>query len=283
MISFGVAFIFLVLLLLVTGQGIMIPFGALSQEPFWIWLGGAFGVVFVTGNIILFSKLGSVQTVVLPILGQILMGLIVDHFGLFNAGKTKITVLRIAGAALVVAGVVIVSLAKKTTSNKNGEAAATAEPAERKNLWGWRIFGVIAGMCSAMQAGINGYLGKAIGSPLKAAMVSFLVGTVVLAIICFIMKIKSGSQKVQEKSGKKYPWWIWIGGMLGAFSIFLNVYLTGGIGVGMTVTLIVIGATTGGILVDTFGLFGAEKKPLTVMKIVGLLIMIAGAASIKLF
>lgn len=283
LISFGVAFVFLTLLLIITGQGIMIPFSSLSNEPFWIWLGGAFGVVFVTGNILLFSKLGSVQTVVLPILGQILMGLVVDHFGLFNSVKTPMTILRMVGAILVIAGVIIVSLAKKASVSKNSVTISAIDTAENKNLWGWRIFGVLAGMCSAVQAGMNSYLGKVIDSPLKAAMISFLVGTIVLAVICLIMKIKSSPQKVQEKQAKKYPWWIWIGGMLGACSIFLNVYLSRDIGVGMTVTLIVIGSTAGGILVDTFGLFGAEKKPLTIMKVVGVLIMIAGAASIKLF
>ena len=46
------------------------------SAPWWVWLGGAMGVCFVLGNILLFPRLGAVQTVVLPILGQVMMGLL---------------------------------------------------------------------------------------------------------------------------------------------------------------------------------------------------------------
>ena len=59
----------------------MIPF---STEPWWIWIGGALGVIYLTGNIVLFPKLGSVQTVIMPILGQIVMSMLIDNFGWFT-------------------------------------------------------------------------------------------------------------------------------------------------------------------------------------------------------
>ena len=71
LVSFLVGLLFLSALLLVTGQGLHIPFAQLLDEPAWIWIGGICGVVFLTGNILLFLKLGGVQTVVLPVLGQI--------------------------------------------------------------------------------------------------------------------------------------------------------------------------------------------------------------------
>ena len=54
-------------------------------EPLWIWFGGLLGVVALTGNILLFPHLGAVQTVVLPIAGQIMMGVVIDHFGFFDS------------------------------------------------------------------------------------------------------------------------------------------------------------------------------------------------------
>lgn len=109
LVSFLVALVFLSALLLVTGQGVHIPFAELLNEPAWIWIGGICGLVFLTGNILLFSKLGGVQTVVLPVLGQILMGLVIDDFGLFYSQKTSLSVFRIVGAVLVILGVVLVS------------------------------------------------------------------------------------------------------------------------------------------------------------------------------
>ena len=50
----------------------------------------------------------------------------------------------------------------------------------------------------------------------------------------------------------------------------------------MTVIILLIGSTTGGILVDHFGMFESPKKPINVQKILGVLIMLLGAAAIKL-
>ena len=40
-----------------------------AQQPWWVWLGGFMGVSFIVGNILLFPRIGSVETVILPILG----------------------------------------------------------------------------------------------------------------------------------------------------------------------------------------------------------------------
>lgn len=40
LVSFAVSLIFLVLLLLILGQGVHIPFDKMLQEPVWIWFGG---------------------------------------------------------------------------------------------------------------------------------------------------------------------------------------------------------------------------------------------------
>ena len=50
----------------------------------------------------------------------------------------------------------------------------------------------------------------------------------------------------------------------------------------MTVVVLLVGSTTGGILVDHFGIFESPKKAVNRQKILGVLIMIIGAAAIKL-
>lgn len=293
LISFGVALIFLLGLLAITERGIYIPFQTLFQQPLWIFGGGICGAIFVTGNILLFLKLGSVQTVVLPILGQIIMGLIIDNFGLFQAEQSNITVLKVIGAACVIVGVIIISLAKqiKTASleveiseiSTDTQNIVSNIKKDSIQLWVWRIFGVGIGVLSATQVAINGHLGRVVGSSIKGALISFIVGTLLLLIVCLVLKITHPSPQKVEKTAHKNPWWIWLGGIVGGFSILLNVYLSGNIGTGMTVILIVIGATTGGLLVDQFGMFYSDKKPMNLMKIAGIVIMITGACMIKLF
>ena len=277
LVSFVVALLFLSALLLITGQGLHIPLAQLLNEPAWIWIGGICGLVFLTGNILLFSKLGGVQTVVLPVLGQILMGLIIDNFGLFYSQKTPQSVFRIAGAVMVILGVVLVSMAKE-----NKTASEKLQKSESTTLWIWRAFGIFAGMLSATQIAVNGYLGKVVGSPIKASAISFTVGIIFLAIICIVLHFKNGKSESFKNESAKNPWWMWIGGILGGLYILANVYLSRIVGTGMTVIILLIGSTTGGILVDHFGMFESPKKPINAQKILGVLIMILGAAAIKL-
>lgn len=277
LVSFVVALLFLSALLLITGQGLHIPLAQLLNEPAWIWIGGICGLVFLTGNILLFSKLGGAQTVVLPVLGQILMGLIIDNFGLFYSQKTPLSVFRIAGAVMVILGVILVSMAKE-----NKTASEKLQKSESTTLWIWRAFGIFAGMLSATQIAVNGYLGKVVGSPIKASAISFTVGIIFLAIICIVLHFKNGKSESFKNESAKNPWWMWIGGILGGLYILANVYLSRIVGTGMTVIILLIGSTTGGILVDHFGMFESPKKPINAQKILGVLIMILGAAAIKL-
>lgn len=270
LISFVVGLVFLALLLVVTGEGVALPWGTLFDLPAWIWLGGVCGVIFLTLNILLFPRIGSVQTVILPTLGQILMGLIVDNFGLFRGVQVPLSVLRLAGAVLVIAGVVIVTLAKARHSE--GASAARA-----RGLIFWQIAGVVGGMLSATQTAVNGYLGKAIDSSLKASLVSFLVGTLLLVIVCLFTR----GVKEAVIPGNR-PWWMWIGGALGSLYVLANVVISGAIGTGMSVIILLVGATAGGLVVDHFGILGAQRAPVNVRKILGVVIMVVGAAMIKL-
>lgn len=52
-----------------------------------MWIGGIMGVIFLTGNVIIFPKLGVVETIVIPILVQVVMALASDHFALFGCGQ----------------------------------------------------------------------------------------------------------------------------------------------------------------------------------------------------
>ena len=269
--SFIVAFLFLLILLPVTGQEASLPLGRLSGEPVWIWAGGVCGIIYLTGNILLFGKLGSVQTVVLPVAGQILMGLIIDHFGLFHSAVTEISLLRAAGACLVFAGVIIVTLSKA------GSASASASAG--RAIWLWRLFGIGIGMLLAIQAAVNGYMGRLTGSPVKASMISFAVGSILMLVLCLIRK---EWQRLGSGSGGR-PWWIWTGGVLGGIYNLANVYLTHIIGTGMTVIILLTGTTAGGLAVDHLGLFGTPRNPVDAGKLLGIAMMIAGSVAIRMF
>lgn len=279
-VSFIIAFIFLLLLVFITEQNYFIPFGELAGEPLWIWMGGVCGFIFLTGNIVLFARLGGVQTVIFPVLGQILMGLIIDNFGLFYAPQTDLTLLRVLGAILVLLGVINVVMAKKTPDNN------LLNKPKRQHTLLWQIFGIIAGMLSTVQTAVNGHLGIILASPVKAAVISFIIGIALLAVICVIILLQRKTVpalRIEPRRRENYPWWIWLGGILGGLFVLTNAYLSNIIGTGMTIIAILIGSTSGGLIIDCFGLLGSERKPVGMRQIFGIIIMIIGAAAIKLF
>ena len=74
------------------------------------------------------------------------------------------------------------------------------------------LFAVVAGSFLPMQAGVNARLAHFVGGPVRASMISFFVGAVVLLIVALLFT--RGGAKPSEA-----PWWAWIGGALGAFYV----------------------------------------------------------------
>lgn len=87
------------------------PYPLVSESalhgPWWMWFAGLFGVIFMTGNILLLPRLGSLQTVLMPVLGQITMGLLIDQFGWLDNPRHPMTMARAAGLVLAVLGVLL--------------------------------------------------------------------------------------------------------------------------------------------------------------------------------
>jgi len=267
LVSFAVGFLaLLVASLLIDGH--LPHLTAAIPMPAWIWSGGVLGVVVLTGNIFHFPRLGSVQTVVLPITGQVIMGLVIDHFGLFHAPVHRLDSVRVIGALLLVVGVL-------GTMIRPGQRLAGGH-SSGWSLWGWRAAGVMFGMCSAAQTAINGQLGVAFGSAVGAALVSFAFGVVTLLLINLALRNRPAPGSLAG------PWWMWIGGFLGAMFVFGNAFLSPVIGTGLTVMTILLGLMAGSLLIDHFGLLGAHRKKVTLLQAVGLALMVAGVSLIRL-
>ncbi|MBR5753343.1 MAG: DMT family transporter, partial [Clostridia bacterium] len=72
-VNFLVGLTFIVLISFVLGDG-LIPLSAFREVPVWMLLAGLCGVMVLTCNLLLFPVLGSVQTVIFPVFGQITAG-----------------------------------------------------------------------------------------------------------------------------------------------------------------------------------------------------------------
>lgn len=265
-ISALITFFLLLIALVLTGEGLYIPLGTMAQnEPWWMWTGGIMGALVIIGSIMVFIKLGAVQSAILPMAGQIVMGILIDAFGLFGSARRALSLTRGAGALMVMAGVIIITLAR--FSNSRTES--------RKNLLPMQLLGILIGMCNASQMAVNVYLRSAAGSALKATLVNNVVCNIAIAIVAFLMLFlgKDHPQKLKSKG----PWWMWLGGFLGMGTVVGNIVIASRVGTGYGVVLTLIGTTLGGVLIDHFGLFEAQQKKITPKKVLGIVLMLAGS------
>lgn len=72
------------------------------------WIGGFLGAFFVTATIMLVPRLGVAMTFSLIIAGQMLMTLVIDHFGLFGIEERTFNLPRLFGIALITTGVILI-------------------------------------------------------------------------------------------------------------------------------------------------------------------------------
>jgi len=85
-----------------------IDFDAASSLAPYLYLGGILGAIYVALSIWLTPKLGVGAVIALGIAGQVVASLALDHFGLLNLAVREISLGRLSGAVLVVAGALMV-------------------------------------------------------------------------------------------------------------------------------------------------------------------------------
>ncbi len=136
-----------------------------------------------------------------------------------------------------------------------------------------------AGTAFTMQFGVNSQLRGVVGGPVAAAAISFIVGTV--ALVGLTLVLNRGLPSFGDVAGA--PWWVWTGGLLGAFYVFASVILTPRLGAATTVALILTGQVVASIVVDHFGLFRVAVQEATPLRLLGALLIIAGVFFVQRF
>ncbi len=98
---------------------------AIRSAPWWAWLGGLIGAIFVSSSIVLAPKLGAVLFVGAIVFGQMFSSMLLDHFGASGFRQQPMNAGRITGVLLILAGVVLIL----RFSPKAQQAELAPEPA----------------------------------------------------------------------------------------------------------------------------------------------------------
>ena len=146
-------------------------------------------------------------------------------------------------------------------------------------LWLFLFLALIAGAAIPLQTGVNSQLARWVGNSTLATTISFIVGTITLLVYSFAWRIPLPAMSELSQA----PWWIWLGGLIGAFFLSTTTALASKMSIAVLVSLIITGQMLISLLLDHFGWLGFEVHPVNIWRILGAIFLIIGVALIRQF
>lgn len=267
LVSFTVGTLFLAIVVLCEKGSLMIESELIDRLPWWAWFGGLCGLWGLTVNIIIFPKLGAVQTALMPMLGQIGMGILIDSFGLLQSPVFPFTLKRVLALIILLAGIVMIVRRKENTGKKS-------------NLFIWQLIGISGGAVFAMQPSMNSLLSIGLYSSVHAAFVSFFTATFMLVLLVVISP--RDRINIPKIFSFDRPWWSWLGGIIGGTFVTGFAFFASKTGIGLLLVTSICGMLTNSLIIDKFGLLGAVKKRIGLMQYLGLVWVVIGIIILRL-
>ena len=134
-----------------------------------------------------------------------------------------------------------------------------------------------AGISVAVQQVLNGGLRTALQSPAWAGFVSYLGGLLTMIVVLVVVREQLPSWKLVAAT----PWWAWSGGILGGVFILLVILLLPPLGAATLLALVVAGQMSAAVIMDHFGAFGLAQHPVSISRLAGVALVIAGVVLIR--
>jgi bacterial/archaeal transporter family-2 protein len=144
----------------------------------------------------------------------------------------------------------------------------------------WSVLGILAGMLLALQGPINAQLARALGSPIAAAAMSFIAGTLVLTVIT-LATVQAQGISIAWRAPPL--WMLFAGGCLGAIFVTCALILTPKLGVAATMAFIVAGQLLAGLIIDRLGYFDLAVREMTFGRVAGAMLLVIGALMLRVF
>ncbi len=136
---------------------------------------------------------------------------------------------------------------------------------------------VAAGVALPLQAAINARLRVAVGGPIRASLLSFALGAIVLACVSLVVREPSPGVQAVVRG----PAWMWLGGALGACYVFATIVLVPKLGPAVTFAFVVAGQMAASLAVDQFGAFDLPRHPISLARVFGAVLLVCAVALIR--
>lgn len=233
-------------------------FADIGEAEAWQFMGGIIGAAFVLTALAAVPIVGAGGVAAATITGQMVGSIVLDARGWIGLDVEPVSALRIGGAVLLLAGTALI-----LRRRDRNEAGGTGHRLAAGLI-------VLAGLALAAQAPINAGLGDAIGG-LEAALVNFVVGSVVLAVAVVAVRGLPG-----VGAARRVPRRYLLGGLIGAVYVAASVLLVRTVGAGGIAATTITGQLAASVALDRAGALGLEERPLTPLRLAAVGLLIAG-------
>jgi transporter family-2 protein len=132
---------------------------------------------------------------------------------------------------------------------------------------------LIAGLAGSVQVAVMGRFGQRIGS-FEALAANLLFSTLLATAVLLLLRQSLAGFGEALRS----PWWYWVGGGgMGMVVVLTITVVTPRLGAAATIGLLIAGQLAMGVLIDRYGWFGVEQVALTWPRVLGVVLLAAGA------
>ena len=146
----------------------------------------------------------------------------------------------------------------------------------------WVLLGaaILAGMALPFQAGVNSILARHLGASSLAAFISFLAGTLALAL--FVTLTRTPLPSVAQAATAPWPVWI-VGGVLGAYVVGSAIVVSPQIGVLSFFAGVITGQMVMSVVLDHFGALALPQHSFNVWRGLGICLLLGGMYLVRRF
>ncbi|MFH1006708.1 MAG: DMT family transporter [Candidatus Latescibacterota bacterium] len=137
----------------------------------------------------------------------------------------------------------------------------------------WLAAPFVVGLVVALHFSMNAAIGKIVENPRMANALFWVIGATVAVLIGL-----SGWDHAFWARARTVPNWLWFAGVLGVCIVFAVIFFIPRLGAGTTHVILLTGQVIGGALIAHYGLLGSPVVPFTPVRVVGLILMMAGAS-----
>lgn len=135
----------------------------------------------------------------------------------------------------------------------------------------------LLGACLAVQPAINATMARVLGSPLLAACISISISFAVIVVLWLVW-----SREMPDlASVRSLPWWVLLGGLIGAIFVAGSLTLAPVLGVAPFFVFVVAGQLASSTAIDQVGAFGMPVRAVRPLRLLGLAMVFVGTALVQ--